>query len=367
MSMSEEQEIFFMKRAIQLAQKGRLTAPPNPWVGCLLVKEGVVVGEGYHISPGRAHAEIVALEKAGVLAQKATAYVTLEPCAHHGRTPPCTQALIAAGIAKVVIPFLDPDPRVSGQGVEVLRKAGIEVAVGVCREEAFYSLEPYLHQRKNKTPFCVLKAAVSLDGKIAAQDGSSKWITEEKARYDVQLLRARSQAIIIGSQTAFIDRPSLTVREIPVEHPPLRVVIDSKGIVPPEGPLFDTRTVPTLIFTSEQCALKRIEAWAKKGVEVLIGQWPLSAVLEELGKRGVIQALVEGGGGLYDAFLQKNLVHRCILYVGGKLLGAGGRPFLPHLALPSMNEAIPWVLEEVERFGNDVRLDYRVLPTELFE
>lgn len=358
------QQQFFMRWAIQLGEKGRITAPPNPWVGCVIVKEGDIVGEGYHVAPGKPHAEIVALEQAGILAKGATAYVSLEPCAHFGRTPPCVDALIRAGIKKVVVPFPDPDPQVQGKGIKILQDSGVEVVIGAAKEEAEHSLEPYLHQRRVKTPYCVLKTAISLDGRMAAQDGSSQWITGEEARQNAQLLRAESQAILIGSKTAAHDRPRLTVRLLDGPKP-LRVVVDSYGQLPSVGPLFDLKLGHTLIFTTNQCDPSRQNEWLKKGVEVLSfpskeGRVDLGAVLAELAKRGVIQLLVEGGSILHAAFVKEGLAQRYVVYIGGCLLGAGGKPMLADLSIPSIDQAIRWQLETVQRFGDDVRLDFKI-------
>ncbi len=353
MSETKEQQLFFMRWAIQLGEKGRLTAPPNPWVGCVLVKEGEILGEGHHIAPGHPHAETVALEKADKLARGATAYVSLEPCSHHGRTPPCVHALIEAGVKKVVIPFLDPDPQVAGTGVKALEAAGIEVVLGVAKEEAERSLEPYLHHRRTKRPYCVLKSAMSIDGRTAATDSTSKWITSEEARHDVHLLRAQSQAILIGSETARLDRPKLTVRGYDADSP-LRVLIDSEGKVPPEGPLFDTTLAPTLVFTTDP-------KWKKEGVEVMcLPKITLERVLEELGRRHVMQLLVEGGSTLHSAFIKEGLAHRFCLYIGDCLLGSNGKPLLPNLEVASIEEAPRWSLVSVSRLNDSVRLDYIV-------
>jgi diaminohydroxyphosphoribosylaminopyrimidine deaminase/5-amino-6-(5-phosphoribosylamino)uracil reductase len=357
-----QQQQFFMRWAIRLGEKGRITAPPNPWVGCIIVKEGDILGEGYHIAPGTPHAEAIALKQAGVLAKGATAYVSLEPCAHQGRTPPCTEALIAAGIQKVVIPFLDPDPQVGGKGMRALQEAGVEVILGVAKEEAERSLEPYLYQRRFKKPFCVLKTAISIDGRTAASDGSSKWITSEEARQNAHQLRAESQAILIGSKTALQDSPHLTVR-FPEGPKPLRVLIDSQGSVPAVGPLFDRELAPTLVFTTTQCGKDRLQQWREKGAEVFIlqGKMDLNEVTGELGRRGVIQLLVEGGSALHAAFLELGLAHQCVAYVGSCLLGEKGRPMFAELSVPSIDLAPRWRLEEVVRLGNDVRLKYKVL------
>lgn len=352
MQLTKEQQHFFMRWAIRLGEKGRLSAPPNPWVGCVIVKEGEILGEGYHALPGNPHAEIMALEKAGNLARGATAYVSLEPCAHYGRTGPCTDALIAAGIKQVVIPFLDPDPNVSGKGVAALKEAGIDVVIGVAKEDAYSSLEPYLYHRKTKKPFCILKSAMSIDGKIAAQDGSSKWITGEEARHNVHLLRAESQAILIGATTALIDHPHLTVRGVEAKQP-LRVLLDPNGKVPPEGPLFDPTHAPTLVFT------KHVLEWKKQGIEVA-EYISLRNVLFELGKRDILQLLVEGGAHTHSAFIKEGLAQKFVVYIGACVLGVGGKAFLSEVFIPSISEAPRWNLENMSRFGNDVRLDYRI-------
>ena len=361
----EEQTHFFMRRAIQLAEKGRFTAPPNPWVGALIVKEGRIVGEGYHRAPGAEHAEITALKSAGPLAKGATAFVSLEPCVHWGKTPPCVQALIEAKVGQVVIPLLDPDLRVAGKGVELLKKAGIHVVVGVAKQEAECCLEPYLYQRRTKLPFCVLKTAISIDGRTAAADGSSKWITGREAREDAQRLRASSQAILVGSQTAIADLPKLTVREIELSEQPLRVLLDSKGRVAAKGPLFDTSLAPTLIFTTDQCRRTRIAQWQERGCDVVTsplqeGKVDLSFVLEELARRNIIQLMIEGGAEIHAAFLTQSLANLFVVYVGGCLLGPGGKPLVSSLPIASINEATRWQLEEIQRFGNDIRLNYRI-------
>ncbi len=321
MSDYNEQQHFFMRYALALGQKGRLTTPPNPWVGCVVVKENVIVGEGFHKAPGEPHAEIEALNAAGSTAKGATLYVTLEPCAHAGRTPPCTEALIKSGVCRVVIPFLDPDPNVSGKGVEALRQAGIEVEVGVCEAEAKEYLAPYLHHRKTGLPYCVLKMATSIDGRLAAADGSSKWITGEVARHDVHILRAASGAIVVGKKTAEIDRPQLTVRGLEVPHQtPLRVVMGSI-----EG--YDL-------------------AWTES----------IESLLKELGSRGILQVLIEGGAELHTAFLP--FAQQCIVYIGNCLLGPQGLPLFSALQIENMQEAHRWHLADVSRFEDDVRLTY---------
>jgi diaminohydroxyphosphoribosylaminopyrimidine deaminase/5-amino-6-(5-phosphoribosylamino)uracil reductase len=362
MHLSKEQQHFFMCYCLKIAEKGRVSAPPNPWVGCVIINEGRIVGEGYHVAAGLPHAEIVALGAAGHLAKGATCFVSLEPCAHFGRTPPCIQALINAGISEVVIPFLDPDPLVSGKGVEALKKAGITVTVGVAEKEARSSLEPYLYQRKNKLPFVVLKAASSLDGRIAAQDGSSQWITGPLARENVHQVRAESQAILVGTNTALRDQPKLTARSPLVKKQPLRVVLDRTGKLSSPCPLLDVSLAPTLIFTSSESPQEQIKKWEAQGVEVETlpvhdGKLDLHALLSSLGKRGILQLMVEGGSILQSDFIEKKLAQRFILYIGAKILGKEGKPLF-NLTPKSVQEAPAWHLLQVLHFDEDVRLDY---------
>jgi diaminohydroxyphosphoribosylaminopyrimidine deaminase/5-amino-6-(5-phosphoribosylamino)uracil reductase len=356
----------FMRRAVRLAERGRCTAAPNPWVGCVLVRDGQVIGEGYHRRAGEPHAEARALAIAGERARGSTAYVTLEPCAHFGRTPPCVDALIEAGVRGVVVGVLDPDPRVAGRGVDRLRAVGIQTSVGVCADEVAASLEPYLYQRRTGLAYCVLKSAMSLDGRTAAADGSSRWITDVAARADAHTLRAQSQAIIVGSGTALADLPSLTVRDVAElpDRQPLRVLLDARGRVPARGPLFDVRQAPTLVITSSAVDGDRRSEWEAAGTEVALGRLApdgglnLRAVLELLGERGVLQALVEGGATLAGGFIRAGLVNRLVLYVGSRTLGEAARPLLAGPGPRSMADAGRWRLHAVQQLGPDARLDY---------
>lgn len=328
-----------MHYALRLGEKGRLMAPPNPWVGCVIVKDEAIIGEGYHVSFGADHAELVALRQAGKLAQGATAYITLEPCAHQGKTPPCTTALIEAGISRVVIPFLDPDPNVFGKGKEALEKAGIEVILDIASLEARQSLLPYLHHRETGLPLVVLKIATSLDGKAAAFDGSSQWITTDEARQNSHYLRAASGAIIVGSGTAIKDNPKLTVRGIEQPHKqPLRVLIDRKGKVSKKSDLFDESLGPTFVYRKSN----------------------LRELLIELGRRPILQVLVEGGPALQSHFLNQNLANLFHVYVGGCLLGEKGVSAFPNQSMQTIQESKRWKLQQLYRFGNDVRLDFLI-------
>lgn len=316
-----------MAEAVELGRAVRRSTPPNPWVGCVLVPAGDgPAAEGATQPPGGPHAEVVALELAGDTARGATAYVSLEPCSHHGRTPPCADALIAAGVSRVVVGTEDPDPRVAGRGIERLRAAGIAVDVGVGREQAEAVLAPYLKHRRTGRPWVVLKLAATLDGRTAAPDGTSRWITGPLARADVHALRAESGAVAVGAGTVRADDPSLTVRD--AEGPdPLRVVV---GHVPPGA-----RAAPALEHTG-----------------------PLEDLLDELGRCDVLQLLVEGGPRLAHAFHAAGLVDQYVVYVAPALLGGDdGLPLLAGPGAPTMAAVRRGRLAGVRVVGGDVRID----------
>lgn len=354
-----------MREAIKLAEKARFRAPPNPWVGCLIVKEGKIVGQGFTQDPGQDHAEIAALKVASENALGASLYATLEPCSHTGRTPPCTDAIIKAGIRKVFIGIKDPDQQVDGKGITLLQKAGIEVSIGICEEEIKRSLAPYLHQRKTGLPYTVLKAAISIDGRIAAEDSSSQWITSLEALQDTHFQRASSQAILVGSGTALHDSPRLTARHplITLNRQPLRILLDGRGRVPAIGPLFDTTAAPTLVFTTSLAPLSRQNEWLSAGAEVIVtAPDPKGVNLEEvwsiLGKRSILQVLVEGGAMLHTSLLESSLVNRALIYVGPLLLGPTGSPFYKS-EVSTLTRSRRFSLDGVQKFGDSVRLDYR--------
>jgi diaminohydroxyphosphoribosylaminopyrimidine deaminase / 5-amino-6-(5-phosphoribosylamino)uracil reductase len=355
-----------MARAIDLAHRGRATAPPNPWVGCVIARDGVVVGEGFHVRPGDPHAEAVALAVAGPRARRATAYVTLEPCAHHGRTPPCADALLEAGVSRVVVAVEDPDPRVRGRGLARLRARGVAVDVGVGAAAARRSLASYLHHRATGRAFCLLKTATSLDGRVAAADGTSRWVTGSSARADAHELRAESQAVVIGSGTALADRPRLTVRDVDtvIDRQPLRVLLDARGRVRPDGPLFDITDAPTLVVTSESVPERAIEAWRAAGAKVetvpvdAAGRLDLRAVLTFLGHHDVLQAMFEGGPTLHGSLVATGLVDRVVAYVAGTLLGTGGRPTIGWQGPATLPDAPRLRLVAASALDDDVRLEY---------
>lgn len=357
-----------MLRALDLSKQARTLSPPNPWVGCVLVKDHVIVGEGFTQPAGASHAEIVALDQAKEKAHGATAYVTLEPCCHHGKTPPCTEALIRAQIKKIFIALQDPDPKVCGKGISQLKEAGIEVSLGLCESQAAAVLKPYIFQRKTKRPFVLAKAACSLDGRIAAHDGSSQWLSSEKARLDAQTFRAESQAILIGANTAAKDLPKLTLRNQSNKQP-IRIVVDSSGSLPAKGPLFDTSLAPTLILTTADATDKTLAEWLQHNVKV--ERLPKSEngvdlieALKFLESLGIIQLLCEGGGRLLSSLLKQNLINQLTVYLSPLVLGDQGLPLFANFPIPSLKDAPQLTLMDTVNFDGTVRLDYILEPQE---
>jgi diaminohydroxyphosphoribosylaminopyrimidine deaminase/5-amino-6-(5-phosphoribosylamino)uracil reductase len=356
-----------MERAVAQGETARRRTAPNPWVGAVVVRDGEVVGEGATQPPGGPHAEIEALRTAGDRARGATLYTTLEPCSHHGRTGPCVNAIAVAGVTRVVVALEDPDRQVAGQGISQLRDLGITVDVGVGAEAAASSLAPYLTHRRLGRAFTVVKTAMSLDGRVAARDGSSQWITGAASRADAHRLRADSQAIVIGAGTALADRPRLTVRDAdgPVAIQPLRVLLDATGRVPADGPLFDPDLAPTVVVTTEAVPDAAQDTWLAAGAKVLaVSAAPsgtgvdLAATLEVLAGLGVLQALVEGGAALTGSLLDAGLADRLVTYVAPTVLGRDGRPALDVAGPARIADAPRWRLVDVRRVGTDVRLDY---------
>jgi diaminohydroxyphosphoribosylaminopyrimidine deaminase/5-amino-6-(5-phosphoribosylamino)uracil reductase len=357
-----------MLRAIELARAAGRSTSPWPAVGCLLTSpDGEIVGSGatgpYPVGP---HAEVAALLDAGDRARGATAYCTLEPCDHHGNTPPCSEALIAAGVARVVVALGDPDPRVAGRGFTRLREAGVVVSTGVAAAAAEHDLAAYLHHRRTGRAFVVVKVAASLDGRVAAADGTSQWITSEAARAAGHELRADSQAIVIGSGTALADRPSLTVRGVqPMPaQPPLRVLLDGRGRVPADGPLFDPALGPTLVMTTEYASAGAVDAWRDAGAKVEVvppaehGHGvDLDAAFTVLGREGVLQALVEGGGSLIGSVVEAGHAQRIVAFVAPVLLGTRGIPGFAFAGPDSIDDAPRFDLVGIDRAGADVRLE----------
>jgi diaminohydroxyphosphoribosylaminopyrimidine deaminase / 5-amino-6-(5-phosphoribosylamino)uracil reductase len=351
-----------MARALALAERGRGTTAPNPMVGAVLVRNGRVVGEAFHRAAGEPHAEALALAAAGPLAAGATCYVTLEPCAHHARTPPCADALVAAGVVRVVAALRDPDQRVDGAGLARLRQRGVAVTVGVGEAAAAEQNAAFLVHRRLGRPRVTLKAAASLDGKVAAADGSSQWITGPQARADAHRLRAEAGAVLVGAGTALADDPRLTVR-LPgrAGRQPLRVLADATGRVPARGHLFDGEA-PTLVATTAAAPPAVVEAWAAAGAEVLVcaegpGGVDLAELVKALGGRDVVELLVEGGPHLQASFWAAGLADRLVWYLAPLVLGGDAAPgLLPGAGAPTLAAGRPLRLRSVDRLGPDLRI-----------
>ncbi len=353
----------YMQRALELAARGRGRTSPNPMVGAVLVKEGRVVGEGFHPRAGAPHAEIYALQQAGEAARGATLYVTLEPCCHYGRTPPCTQALIAAGVAEVHIAMLDPNPRVAGKGRAELEAAGIRTVVGECEEEARALNEVFAHWITTGRPFVIAKFAMSLDGKIATRTGDARWISGPEARRLVHEVRDQVDAILVGAGTVIADNPQLTTRleKEDVRHP-LRVVLDSRGRIPLTARVFDP-ALPgrTLVAATEAAPPDYRKALNERGIETLVlppderGRVDLEALLDELGQREVTSLLVEGGGTVLGSFFDRRLVNKVLAFVAPLIIGGHDAPQpvggegVERLADAPRLERVNW-----QRVGNDV-------------
>lgn len=359
-------DIRYMARALQLARKGIYTTHPNPCVGCVIVRDGEIVGEGFHARAGEPHAEVHALRMAGERAKGATAYVTLEPCCHHGRTGPCSNALIEAGVARVVSAMQDPNPRVAGGGHGLLRAAGIAVETDVLEAETRQLNAGFIKRMTDDLPLIRLKWGTSLDGRTALSNGASQWITGPEARRDVQFQRARASAILSSAQTVLMDRARLNVRltadELGIDGPvrqPVRVVLDHDLRLTPDLPIFDQQG-KVWIYTactdvSRRAALEAVgavivDAFADgSGVN-------LGAVLKDLGEREINELWIEAGPRLGGAFLAGGWVDELILYVAPMLLGHDARPLavLPELA--SLEHARRWAWQDVRRVGGDLRL-----------
>ena len=357
----------WMERALALAEGGRGRVSPNPMVGAVLVRDGRVVGEGFHRAAGRAHAEAEALAAAGAAAAGSTCYVTLEPCAHHGRTPPCADALVAAGVARVVAAVQDPDPRVDGAGLARLRAAGVAVELGVGAEAAATQNAAYLTHRRLGRPRVTLKAAASLDGKVAAPDGSSQWITGPAARADAHRLRAEADAVMVGAGTALADDPRLTVR-LPgwAGRQPLRVLVDAAGRVGPGGHLFDTEA-ETLVATTPAAPAAAVDAWKAAGAEVAVCGMvavrggghgvDLEDLARVLGERGVLELLVEGGPRLQASLWAAGLADRLVWYLAPLAIGGQAAPgLLGGDGAATLADARRLRLASADRLGGDLRI-----------
>jgi len=357
-----------MQRALELAARGLTTTQPNPRVGCVIARKGRVLAEGWHERAGESHAEVAALGAAGAEAAGATAYVTLEPCSHHGRTPPCVDALIAAKVARVVYAVADPNPQVSGRGAARLREAGIAVEAGLLESEAAELNAGFLKRMRTGRPWVRVKLAASLDGRTALANGASRWISGAAARQDVQHWRARSSAILTGTGTVLADDPRLDVR-LPGEaggerRQPLRVVLDSSLRTPPEARLFSVAgevLIVTAVPATDPRWEPRCAALAARGARIetlpaVNERVPLPAVLERLGELETNELQVEAGPTLAGELLRQGLADELLLYLAPKLLGPAARPLLAFPELTELDAAPSFAIAEVARVGDDLRL-----------
>ncbi|HTL14735.1 MAG TPA: bifunctional diaminohydroxyphosphoribosylaminopyrimidine deaminase/5-amino-6-(5-phosphoribosylamino)uracil reductase RibD [Thermomonas sp.] len=352
-----------MARALRLAERGAWTTRPNPMVGCVLAHGGQVVGEGWHQRKGGPHAEVFALQAAGERARGATAYVTLEPCAHDGSTGPCADALVAAGVARVVAAMRDPFPRVDGAGFERLRAAGIAVDAGLMEVQARELNRGFLSRVERGRPWLRVKLATSLDGRSAMASGESRWISGEAARADVQRWRARSGALMTGAGTVLADDPQLTVRLAePAEVvPPLRVVLDPGLATVARGRVRDG-DAPTLYLHAPEAKVPRDLALEHRAVPARHGMLDLAAVLAELGERGINEVQLEAGATLAGAFLSAGLVDELLLYVAPVLLGERARPLFHGLQIDAMAERLHLRQVDFRSVGDDLRVLLRPAP-----
>ncbi len=357
----------YMRMALSLARRGLGSVWPNPAVGCVLVAGRRIVGRGWTQPGGRPHAEVVALAQAGAAAREATAYVTLEPCSHHGKTPPCAEALIAAGVARVVVALGDPDPRVNGRGIAMLRDAGITVETGLCEAEARADQIGFLNRVMLGRPMVTLKLAASLDGRIATATGESQWITGPEARRMVHAMRMTHDAVMVGAGTARADDPSLTVRDMGARRQPVRVVLSRHLDLPEDSVLARTaREVPVWLVHGERAEASRVASWEALGarlfpVPVIGGQLDVAAALAALGQAGLTRVFCEGGGGIGASLLGAGLVDDFVGFTAGIALGAEGRPSLAAMGIDALADAPSLRLVETRVLGGDVMHHWRRL------
>lgn len=347
---------YYMARAVRLAEKARGDTYPNPIVGAVIVKNSEIIGEGYHQQAGLPHAEVIALKKAGAKAVGADLYVTLEPCSHYGRTPPCTEAIIKAGVKRVFIGIQDPNPKVNGNGLKLLQAKGIEVYVGILTSQIKQQLAGYLKRVETGLPFIHLKAALSLDGKVAAKLNTRTRLTSQKALNYVQLLRRQADAILTGVNTVIVDDPLLTYRLKRSKKAPLfRVVVDAKARTPLTSNLLKTvsPTMPVIVATTKQASLKRLQTLEAAGAQTIIcrqeeGKVDLVDLMQNLAQKEIANVLVEAGPNLTASLLRHNLVDKVTLFLAPTWLGAGGVSWL--------NKPYSFTFTELKQFGPDIML-----------
>lgn len=346
----------YMKLALSLAKKRKGYTHPNPTVGAVVVKEGKIVGLGYHEKAGKPHAEVMALGQAGEKAKGATLYVTLEPCTHFGRTPPCTDAIIRSGIKRVVVATLDPNPLMSGKGVEKLRNAGIEVDVDVCEKEARELNEDFFTYITQERPYITLKWAQTLDGKLATLTGSSKWITSKESRKVAHILRREATAVLVGVNTVIKDDPHLTVRFVPTEKQPVRIILDPELEVPLSAKVLNTEEAPTIVITKKEN--EKAEKLKEKGVQVLILKgFNLKNILKKLKELEIMHLMVEGGPRTLTSFLKEGFFDRIVVFIAPKIMGEGLS--IGDLGIRSIEESLKVRKKKVENLGEDLVIFFK--------
>ncbi|WP_342078666.1 bifunctional diaminohydroxyphosphoribosylaminopyrimidine deaminase/5-amino-6-(5-phosphoribosylamino)uracil reductase RibD [Yoonia sp. SS1-5] len=355
--MTAQSDARYMALALALGRRGQGRVWPNPQVGCVIVKDDRIVGRGHTADGGRPHAETVALAQAGTTAAGSTAYVTLEPCAHHGQTPPCAEALIAAGVKRVVIATADPDPRVAGKGEAMLRAAGVAVERGVHDRVARRDLAGFLLRVTRDRPFVTLKLACSLDGRIATAAGESQWITGPQARRAVHMMRARHDAVMVGAGTVRADDPSLTVRDLGITRQPARVVISREGRLPENAKMLRDGATPPVYLCHQAGA--DVSAWTARGAvslpcDVAAGQVDPASALAALAAQGITRVFCEGGGMLGAALLAAELVDELVVFNAGMIIGAEGIPGLGAMGVDQLARSPRFRLDRVQQMGPDI-------------
>jgi diaminohydroxyphosphoribosylaminopyrimidine deaminase/5-amino-6-(5-phosphoribosylamino)uracil reductase len=355
--LSAISDLEYMRAALSLAARGLGDTWPNPAVGCVIVKGGVVVGRGWTQSGGRPHAEADALKRAGIHAKGATAYVTLEPCCHEGRGPPCTQSLIAAGIARVVVATTDPDPRMSGEGFALLRKAGVDVVEGVGKSEADALNAGFFTRITKQRPMFALKTATSLDGRIALASGESKWITGERARATVQAIRAKFDAILVGSETVLQDDPELTCRvDGYTGRPKVRLVLDRRLRTTPDRKLIQTaKSIPTWIYTADTSDPQARDQLVAAGAQVMVLPRAnfVPDAIADMAAKGLTRILVEGGGYVSASLLKEQMISEIYWFRGSQILGGDARAGIGPLALDRLANSAQFKRHETLHIGGD--------------
>lgn len=364
-------DYFYMQYALRLAEASTVQAAPNPGVGCVLVKNGQLLGEGKTQPPGSDHAEIQALKHClarGVSPAGATLYVTLEPCSHHGRTPPCTQALIEHGVARIIVATVDPYPAVAGRGLEILRRAGCVVDEGLMKEQALRVHRGFLSRIQRQRPYITIKLASSLDGKTALLNGKSQWITGPQARLDVQKMRAAHCAVLTGSGTVRADNPRLTVREVPVLRQPIRIVVDSDLATSPSSEIYQGGST---ILATTLTDLTLYERWSSKNVTIIAvprcsqsGRMDLTALMNQLAARGINMLMVEAGPGLCGALVQAGLVDEIVMYIAPRFLGHAAHGLFTWPALADLGASIPVVIQDIRKVGMDMRIELKLAASQ---